>query len=84
MATTVKLLMASGIFPKWEFEDWEATVNKSYMALKVFVHGAYTCCLVAVQLHTTGQHGYVANQHNHNMYNVVEDGALGTDNDASL
>jgi hypothetical protein len=34
MANTVQLLMASGIFPMREFEDWEATVNKLYTALK--------------------------------------------------
>jgi hypothetical protein len=31
-----------------------------------------------------GQQDYVANQHNHNMYNVLEDGALVTDNNGSV
>ncbi len=84
MANAIQLLMASGILPMHEFEDWEATIIKLYTALKVFIHGAYVHCLVAVQLHTAGQHGYVANQHNHNIYTVLEDGALVTDNDASI
>jgi hypothetical protein len=33
-----------------------------------------------IQLCIMGQQGYVANQHNHNMYNVLEDGILATDN----
>ncbi len=41
MTNAVQLLMSSGIFPPREFEDWEATANKMYASLKVFVHGAY-------------------------------------------
>ncbi len=84
MANAIQLLMASGIFPMREFEDWEVTNNKSYTALKVFVHGTYAPHLVSVSLHTTGQHGCVANQHNHYIYNMLEDGALVTDDNASV
>jgi hypothetical protein len=84
MANVVQLLMASGIFPMRKFEDWEATVNRSYTALKVFVHGAYVHQLVAIQLRTTGQHSCDDNQHNHNIYNVLEGGALVTNNNASI
>jgi hypothetical protein len=39
---------------------------------------------VAIKLRTTGQQDYVANQHNHNMCNVLEDDALVTDDDGSI
>jgi hypothetical protein len=83
VTNTVQLLMASGIFPEREFEDWEATPNKTYTSLKIFVHGAYVWRLIAVQLHTTGQHGYVANPNN-NMFQVLEDGASVTDDNMSI
>jgi hypothetical protein len=38
MTKAVQLLMSSGIFPPREFKDWEATANKTYTSLKVFVH----------------------------------------------
>jgi hypothetical protein len=75
--------MASGIFLAREFEDWEVTPNKTYTSLKVFVHGAYARLLIAVQLHTTGQQGYVTNPNN-NMFQVLEDGASVTDDDTSI
>jgi hypothetical protein len=84
MTNAVQLLMASGIFSMREFKDWEATPNKTYISLKIFFHGAYARQLVAVQLCTTGQQGYVANQHNHNMCNMLEDGALVTDDNGSI
>jgi hypothetical protein len=84
MANAVQLLMTSGIFPKREFEDWEATPNTGYNSLKLFVNGAYAHQLVAIRLRTTGQKGYVANQHNHSMYNVLEDGALVTNDKGSV
>jgi hypothetical protein len=84
MANAIQLLMASEIFPMHKFEDWEATINKLYTALKVFVHGAYVRRLVSIQLRTTGQHGYVANQHYHIIYNLFEDSVLVTSNDASV
>jgi hypothetical protein len=55
MTKVVQLLMASGIFPMREFEDWEATLNKTYNSLKLFVQGAYAHQLVAIQLRTMGQ-----------------------------
>jgi hypothetical protein len=69
MTKVVQLLMASGIFPMREFKNWEATPNKTYNPLKLFVHGAYVHQLVAIQLRTVREQGYVANQHNHIMYN---------------
>ncbi len=83
MTNAVQLLMSLGIFPPREFEDWKATANKTYASLKVFAHGAYAWCLVAVLLRTTGQQGYVAN-HNNNMFCVLEDGASVTKDDASV
>jgi hypothetical protein len=83
MTNAVQLLMSSGIFPPREFEDWKATANKAYASLKVFVHGAYARRLVTVQLCTTGQQGYVAN-HNNNMFQVLEDGASATNDEASV
>jgi hypothetical protein len=83
MTNAVQLLMSLGIFPPREFEDWEATANKTYASLKVFVHGAYARRLVAVQLHTTGQQGYVAD-HNNNMFRVLEDSVSVTNDNASI
>jgi hypothetical protein len=83
MTNAIQLLMASGIFPVQEFKDCEATANKMYGSLKVFAHCAYARRLVAVQLRTTGQHGYVAN-HNNNMFQMLEEGASVTDDDASV
>jgi hypothetical protein len=83
MTNAVQLLMALGIFPATEFEDWEVTPNKTYASLKVFVHGTYVRGLIAVELRTTGQHGYVANPNN-NMFQVLEDGASITDDNTSI
>jgi hypothetical protein len=83
MTNAIKLLMASGIFPVQEFEDWKATANKTYRSLKVFVHGAYARYLVTIQLRTMGQYGYVAN-HNNNMFQVLEEGVSVTNDDASV
>ncbi len=80
MTNAIWLLMAWGIFPIREFEDWETMPNKMYTSLKLFVHGAYAHQLVAIQLRTTRQQGYVANQHHHNMYNLLENRASVTDN----
>jgi hypothetical protein len=40
-----------------EFEDWEATNNKTWTSLKTFVHGAFQCQLVVVEIRgsTSGQ-----------------------------
>jgi hypothetical protein len=83
MTNAVQLLMALGIFLPREFEDWEATANKMYASLKVFVHGSYARRLVAIQLRTTGQQGYAAN-HNNNMFCVLEDGGSVTEYNASV
>jgi hypothetical protein len=84
MTNAVQLLLASGIFPMREFENREATPNKTYNSLKLFVHGAYVPQLLDIQLGTTRQQVYVANQHNHNMYNVLEDSASVTDDNGSV
>jgi hypothetical protein len=75
--------MLFSILPPREFKDWEATANKTYASLKVFVHGAYARRLVAIQLRTTGQQRYVAN-HKNNMFRVLEDGASVTDDNTSV
>jgi hypothetical protein len=84
MTNTIQLLMMSGIFPIREFEGWKATPKKLYNSLKLFVHVAHAHPLVAIQLCTTGQQGYVANQQNHSMYNLLEDGASNTNNNVSV
>jgi hypothetical protein len=60
ITNTIHLLLQSGIFPMKEFEDWEATNNKTLTSLKTFVHGALQRRLVAVGIHgtTSGQQGY--------------------------
>ncbi len=49
----VRLLMQSNIFPLKEFDTWETITPKTYPALKTFIHKAYTCRLMAMQLHNT-------------------------------
>jgi hypothetical protein len=46
----LRLLMQSNIFPLKEFDTWETITPKTYPALKMFIHEAYTCCLTAMQL----------------------------------
>ncbi len=41
IANMMHLLLASGMFPMKEFEDWEAIAMKTWPALKTFVHGVY-------------------------------------------
>jgi hypothetical protein len=82
MTNAVQLLMALGIFLAREFKDWEATPNKTYGSLKVFVYGAYARHLIAVQMRTTEQHRYVANPNNN--LQVLEDGVSITDDDTSV
>jgi hypothetical protein len=68
------LLQQSGIFPLKEFDTWDATTIKTYPALKMFIHEAYTRRLTALQLrNTTGTQGYAPNT-NQNMYNVLDEG----------
>jgi hypothetical protein len=54
----VRLLMQANIFPLKEFDDWEAITPKTYLALKIFIGGAYTHCILAQQLcNMAGQMG---------------------------
>ncbi len=70
----VCLLMQSNIFPLKEFNTWETITPKTYPALKMLIHKAYTRRLMAMQLrNTTGLQGYAPNK-NQNMYNVLGDG----------
>jgi hypothetical protein len=70
----LRLLMQSNIFPLKDFDTWETITPKTYLALKTFIHEAYTRCLMAMQLHNTvGLQGYAPNN-NQNMYNVLGDG----------
>jgi hypothetical protein len=57
IANTIHLLLQSSIFPMKEFEDWEATNNKTWTSLKMFVHGVFQHRLVAVGIcgSTSGQ-----------------------------
>jgi hypothetical protein len=59
IVNTIHLLLQSGIFPMKEFEDWEATINKTWTSLKAFVHGAFHHRLMAVGIRrsTSGQQG---------------------------
>jgi hypothetical protein len=58
----VRLLQQSGIFPLKEFDTWDTIIPKSYPALKMFIHEAYTRHLTALQLrNTTGTQGYSPN-----------------------
>jgi hypothetical protein len=83
IANAIHLLFQSGIFPMNEFEDWEATMIKTWPELKKFIRGAYRQRLIAVQLcNTSGQQGYAPS---HNMYNVLStwDSNTDTNNDAA-
>jgi hypothetical protein len=62
---TMHLLLQSRIFLMKEFEDWEATTNKTWMSLKAFIHGAFQRRLMTVGICSTlAQHGYApANNH---------------------
>jgi hypothetical protein len=68
---TVRLLMQANIFPLKEFDDWEAITPKTYTALKTFIAGAFTRCILAQQLrNTAGQMGYTLQN---NMYTILGD-----------
>jgi hypothetical protein len=70
----VHLLQQSGIFPLKEFNAWDAITPKTYPALKMFIHEAYTHRLTALQpRNTMGTQGYAPNN-NQNMYNVLDQG----------
>ncbi len=68
ITNTMHLLLQSGIFPMEEFEDWEATTNKYWMSLKLFVHGVFQCHIVVVGIcSTSAQHGYTPTNNNYAM-----------------
>jgi hypothetical protein len=58
ISNSVRLLMASGIFPLKEFDTWEVLPIKTYPILKTFVHKVYTRRLTSIHLrNTAGQQG---------------------------
>jgi hypothetical protein len=79
IANMVRILIQLNIFPLKEFDTWEATAQKTYPALKTFMHEAYGCRLTAMALRSTsGQNGYS----NQTMYNVfAEEHENESDND---
>jgi hypothetical protein len=82
IAKTIHLLRQSGIFLMKEFEDWEATNNKTWTSLKTFVHGAFQCQLMAVGIcgSTSGQKGYAPMM---NPFTIMAEG-LDLDNDTMV
>ena len=69
IANAVRILVQSNIFPLKEFDTWEATAQKTYPALKMFMHEAYERRLTAMALRSTsGQNGYS----NQTMYHVSD------------
>jgi hypothetical protein len=81
IANTVHLLLALGIFPMKEFEDCEAVAVKTWLAPKMFVHGAYGRHLILVQLRDmSGLRGYAPAQ---NMYTTLTNGFKDTDDDTT-
>jgi hypothetical protein len=55
----VRLLREANIFPLKDFEDWEAVAVKTFPALKLLFHAAFTKQITAISLgHTSGCHGY--------------------------
>jgi hypothetical protein len=69
IATAVRILVTSNMFPLKEFNAWELTANKTYSALTTFFHEVYGQCLMALELRSTsGQNGYTSKT----MYNVLE------------
>jgi hypothetical protein len=75
--------MQANIFSLKEFDDWEAITPKTYPALKIFIGGVYTRCILAQQLrNTAGQMGCTTM--NQNMYASLgdndDDDTTATDN----
>ena len=69
VTNTVRILIQSNIFPLKESHIWEATAQKTYPALKTFMHKAYGRRLTAMALQSTpGQNGYS----NQTMYHVFD------------
>jgi hypothetical protein len=80
ISNTVHLLLQSRIFLMKEFEDWEMTPNKMWLALKTFNHGVYAHHLMAVRLwSTSAQQGNAPTQ---NLYNILANGNNNTNDDA--
>jgi hypothetical protein len=76
IANSMHLFLQSGIFPMKEFEDWEATPNKAWPALKPFIHGA----VIGLQS-TLAQQGYTPA---HNIYNILGTGGNDTDDKSTV
>ena len=53
IVNAVRILIQSNIFPLKEFDTWEATAQKTYPALKTFMHEAYGRRLTALTLRST-------------------------------
>jgi hypothetical protein len=63
-----------------KFDTWENATIKTYLALKTFIHEAYSCCLNLMELcDTSSSLGYTAPDHN--MYHVLDVGK--DDNDSA-
>ncbi len=76
IANAIRILATSNIFPLKEFDTWETTATKTYLALKTFFQEAFRRRLTAIELRTTaGQHGYT----NNTIYNAFE----GADDDTN-
>jgi hypothetical protein len=70
ITTAVRILITSNMFLLKEFDTWESTVNKTYLALKTFFHKAYGRHLMALELwSTSGQNGYTSSL---TIFNVME------------
>jgi hypothetical protein len=71
VGNTMFLFLQSGIFPHREFETWDAVPNKTWPALKMFLHQAYQSTLIATGLrNTTGMMGYAPTS---NAFHAFED-----------
>ncbi len=67
IVNAVRILIQLNIFPLKEFGTWEATAQKTYPALKTFMHEAYGHRLTAMVLRSTSGQNRYSNQ---TMYNV--------------
>jgi hypothetical protein len=68
---TLHLLMASNIFLAREFDTWESSLVKMYLALKRFIHEAYTRRLNSMELQNKAAGlGYTVPTNN--MYHMFE------------
>jgi hypothetical protein len=79
IANMLHLLMAMQIFPTHEFDMWENMTVKTYLALKTFIHEAYSCFLNSMELRNTlSSLGYAPPAQN--MYHMLD---MGKDNNDS-